>query len=296
MPFHMKLFIVFFWFLAWAFGSTPFEMPFVQAGDIAVITLDPILVTGSAHPTRLHRSTQSHTIVDHRDFSPLQYNRLFNILQQVPGVHLDERGKRGGINSIYLRGADPNFTLIMLDGIPLNDSTDQRSGSVDLPTIPMNQITRVEIVRGPLSVFYGPEAMASAINLGTDSHANESRVRLLAEGGRFDSRKAVIQGGGTVGPLSANLSYSHFCKEEQVGKDAFAQQAAICNFVLDSNANWDIRLTDEYAESTVRSFPGVSGGHSLALLRETEQRETQTFLTGLTASLGTPSCGSSRSF
>ena len=280
--------IVFFLFSIVILGTTPFSMNPVHADEPAVTTLDPILVTGSAHPTQLHRTTQSHSIITKKQYTPLQPNRLSNILQQIPGIHLDEMGGRGGISSIYLRGADPNFTLIMLDGIPLNDSTDQRGGSVDLSAIPIDQITRVEIVRGPLSAFYGSEAMAGAINLVTESHAKGSNIRVLVEGGRFDSRKGVVQGQGTLGPLSANLSYSHSRNEEQVEKDAFSQHAVGWNFAADSDSIWDIRLTGQYTDSSVRSFPEGSGGPRLALLRETEKRDTQTFLSGLTASLGSP--------
>lgn len=272
--------------LALCIGSL--GIPLVQADETAVPTLDPIIVTGTAHPTRLHRSTQSHTIVDFHDNASFQSNRLSSVLQQVPGIHLDEMGGRGGISSIYLRGADPNFTLIMLDGIPLNDSTDQRGGSVDLSIIPIDRITRVEIVRGPLSAFYGSEAMAGAINLVTDSHAENSTARILLEGGRFDSQKGLIQGQGTLGPLSANLSFSHSRNEEQVEKDAFAQQTLGWNLGLDPESHWDVRLTGNYAHSVVRSFPEGSGGSRFALLRETEKRETQAFVTGLTASLEAP--------
>jgi len=288
MPFYHRPFIVILYFFSLALCIGPFEIPLVQADETTIPTLDPILVTGSAHPTRLHRSTQSHTIVDHHDYSPLQPNRLYSILQQVPGVHLDEMGGRGGISSIYLRGADPNFTLVMLDGIPLNDSTDQRGGSVDLSTIPIDQITRVEIVRGPLSALYGSEAMAGAINLVTDSHTENPKGHLLLEGGQFDSRKGLIQGQGALGPLSANLSLSHSSNEEQVENDAFSQQAVGWNLGMDPGSYWDIRLTGQFAHSSVRSFPEGSGGPTFALLRETEKRETQAFLTGLTLALENP--------
>ena len=285
MSFDHRLFVVLVYCVSFAsvIGFIGFSL--VQADETAVPTLDPILVTGSAHPTRLHRTTQSYTIVDHKDFSSLQPNRPFNILQQVPGLHLDEMGSRGGISSIYLRGADPNFTLIMLDGIPLNDSTDQRGGSVDLSTIPIDQITRVEIVRGPLSALYGSEAMAGAINLVTESRAEDTSARVLIEGGRFDSRKGMIQGQGTVGPLSANLSFSHASNDEQVEKDDFSQQAVNWNIGLDPGSHWDLRLTGQYTDTSTRSFPEGSGGPTFALLQETEKRETQSFLTGLTATL-----------
>jgi outer membrane cobalamin receptor len=293
MAFNNKPIIVIVSIVSLALRIVLFSMNLVHAEEVSVPTLDPILVTGSAHPTRLHRRTQSHTILDHKKYSSFQPNRLTSVLQQIPGIHLDEMGSRGGISSVYLRGADPNFTLIMLNGIPLNDSTNQRGGSVDLSTIPIDQITRVDIVRGPLSAFYGSEAMAGAINLVTESQAEDSaansNIRVLIEGGRFDSQKGLIQGGGTVGPLSANLSFSHSRNEEQIEQDAFSQHAVGWNLGMDSDSDWDIRLTGQYAYSSVRTFPEGSGGPRLALLQKTEERKTQNFLTGLTASLGTPS-------
>ena len=127
----------------------------IQAEEPSVTTLDPIIVTGTANPTRLSHSTQSLTVIEREQYAPLHPNRLSSVLQQVPGLHIDEMGGRAGISSLYLRGADPNFTLIMLDGIPLNDATNQRGGSADLSTIPIDQIERVEIIRGPWRPFMG---------------------------------------------------------------------------------------------------------------------------------------------
>ncbi len=285
---HRNSFIVLLIGLTLLLEIGPFDKSLGRTEERPVPTLDPILVTGTAHPTRLHRSTQSYTVLDHHEFSLMQPNRLSSILQQIPAVHLDEMGPRGGLSSIYLRGADPNFTLIMLDGIPLNDSTDQRGGAVDLSTIPIDQVTRVEIVRGPLSAFYGSEAMAGAINLVTDSQKEDSKARVLLEGGRFDAQKGVLQGHTTLGPLSAQLSLSHASNEEQVEKDAFSQQAIGWNLGMNSGIQWNFRITGQYAHSSIRSFPEGSGGSTLALLRETEKRQTRTFLTGITASLESP--------
>jgi vitamin B12 transporter len=264
-------------------------LKFVQAQESSVTTLDPIVVTGSAHSTQIRQTTQSVTILKTEELAPLQPNRVTTMLQQVPGLHTDEMGGRSGISSLYLRGGDPNFTLIMLDGIPMNDSTNQRGGSVDLSTIPLNQIDRIEIVRGPLSAFYGSEAMAGAINLITKSGAQDPSIRVLGEGGRFDSLKGLLQAGGSVGPLSTNISLSHTQTGEQVEKDAFSMDSVGWNLGLQPDPNWDFRLTGQYTDSTVRSFPEGSGGPRLALLRETEQRKTQEFLAGFSASFVTPS-------
>lgn len=261
----------------------------VQAQESSVTTLDTMIVTGSAQPTQLHQSTQSVTILEAEQFVPLKPNRVTTILQQVPGLHTDEMSGRSGISSVYLRGADPNFTLIMLDGVPMNDSTNQRGGSVDLSTIPIDRIDRVEIVRGPLSAFYGSEAMAGAINLITKSASTAPSFRFLGEGGRFDYVKGLVQTGGSLGPLSANLSLSHTQNGEQIENDSFLMDSAGWNFSLQANPNFDIQLNGQYTDSTVRSFPEGSGGSELALLRETERRKTQEFLTGLSSSFHTPS-------
>ncbi|MEE8126382.1 MAG: TonB-dependent receptor [Nitrospirales bacterium] len=281
------LFRVFFSISLFAIGLYPLQP--VNAEDASVQTLDPIIVTGSAHPARLHESTQSVTILEKTQYSSLHSNRISNILQQVPGVYIDEMGGRGGISSLYLRGADPNFTLIMLDGIPLNDSTNQRGGSVDLSTIPFDQIERIEVVRGPLSAFYGSEAMAGAINLITTSDSHTPHIRLLGEGGRFNHLKGVVQAGGMLGPVSTNLSYTHAQNGEQVEKDKFSQDSVGWNFSMDTHPYWDLQLTGQYTDSTVRGFPEGSGGPRLALLQETEKRSTQEFLTGITAALASPS-------
>ncbi|MBA3964881.1 MAG: TonB-dependent receptor [Nitrospirales bacterium] len=261
----------------------------VQAQESSVTTLDTMIVSGSAQPTQPHQSTQSVTILNAEQFAPLQPNRVTTMLQQVPGLHTDEMSGRSGISSLYLRGADPNFTLIMLDGIPMNDSTNQRGGSVDLSTIPIDRIDRVEIVRGPLSAFYGSEAMAGAINFITKSASTAPSLRLLGEGGRFDYSKGLVQTGGSVGPLSTNISLSHTQNGEQIEKDSFSMDSAGWNFSLQTDSNVDMHLNGQYTDSTVRSFPEGSGGSEFALLRETERRKTREFLTGVSASFPIPS-------
>jgi outer membrane cobalamin receptor len=288
MEFYTKPFIVLLAFFSLTLEIDPFSMNPVRAEETAVILLDPILVTGSANPTRLSHSTQSITVIERKQYAPLQPNSLPSVLQQVPGLHIDEMRRRAGISSLYLRGADPNFTLIMLDGIPLNDSTNQRGGSVDLSTIPIDQIERMEIVRGPLSAYYGSEAMAGAINLITQSADTTSYLRLLGEGGRFDYLKGLVQAGGSLGPFFTNFSLSHAKNGEQIEDDRFSQTTAGWNVSLDTDPNWSIRWTGQYTDSAVRIFPEGSGGPRLALLRKTEKRETHEFLTGFTASLHSP--------
>jgi outer membrane cobalamin receptor len=72
------------------------------------------------------------TIITRGEIERQQAVTVSEILTQVPGLHVDESGARGGLSSVYIRGGDPNFTAIMIDGIPINDPTNARGGSVDL--------------------------------------------------------------------------------------------------------------------------------------------------------------------
>jgi outer membrane cobalamin receptor len=105
------------------------------------------------------------TVIPHQEIERLHISTLTEALHQVPGLHIDQTGARGGLSSAYIRGGDPNFTFVMIDGIPLNDPLSPRGGSVDLPSIDPLDVEHIDVVRGPLSPLYGSDAMSGAINL-----------------------------------------------------------------------------------------------------------------------------------
>ena len=82
-------------------------------------------------------------------------------------MHVDQVGGRGGTGSLYMRGADPNYTLVLVDGVRVNDPTNARGGSFDFSTLDMADVERVEIARGPYSAVYGGDALAGVINIVT---------------------------------------------------------------------------------------------------------------------------------
>jgi outer membrane cobalamin receptor len=123
----------------------------LAAQQTPALELDPVVVTAAAFPAQEGEVSANVTIITREEIERQQAVTLSEILTQVPGLHVDESGARGGLSSVYIRGGDPNFTTILIDGIPINDPTNARGGSVDLSTLAPEHIERIEIVRGPAS-------------------------------------------------------------------------------------------------------------------------------------------------
>jgi vitamin B12 transporter len=250
-----------------------------------VVELEPVVVTASALPQRPEDTSASVTTIGKDEIRRMQANRVAEVLSQIPGLHVDEMGSRGGISSVYIRGGDPNFTLIMIDGIPINDPMNPRGGSVDLSNLMPEHIDRIEIVRGPMSSLYGSDAMAGAINIITRRGKAETSYDFLAEGGSFGYVRGVLGTSGTLQRTKYAALFSFNRTDEQVKKDRFNTGSVAVNLDLLESKNLSLRLTNQYTKTATRAFPEGSGGPRLAILRDTEERETHEVVTGIHLSL-----------
>ena len=251
------------------------------AEQSSVTQLAPIIVSASALETPASQSPVNATVITRKEMKAQQAHRFSEILQQVPGLYVDEMGGRGGVTSLYLRGSDPNMTLVMIDGVPINDPTNPRGGSVDLSTLTPERIEQVEIIRGPLSARYGSEAVSGVINIITQSGEQESHQSLQLSGGRFGYTREVLQANGPIGPASYALSFSHTRNDEQVKDDRFALETVGWHLNWHDDMPVKLRLTGQFTHTASRAFPEGSGGPRFAFLRDTEKRNTYELVTGL---------------
>ncbi len=252
------------------------------AAEHDVEQLDPIIITATASPTTLSQTPAAVTVITREQIAQQHANRLSTILQQVPGVFVDEMGGRGGISSVYLRGGDPNFTLIMIDGIPINDPSNQRGGSVNLATLTPERIERIEIVRGPASIVYGSDAMAGAVNIITRKGQTDPEYRAVVEAGQLGYGRGVLQARGSVDGVLYSGSFAFTRNDEQVEGDRFQESTAGGNLGWSKDPSWNVQITGQYSHSEIRAFPEGSGGSRLSVLRTTERRLADEFLAGVT--------------
>jgi vitamin B12 transporter len=149
--------------------------------------------TVSARP--VDKASGSISIIDADEIAASQARSAADLLRSVPGLNLVSNGGRAGVSHAYLRGGDPNFTLVLLDGIPLNDPTEMQGGAVNLEELSTEMVDHVEIVRGPLCAFYGVSSLSGVVQLFTrKGAAGSTRASLGLEAGDASQRR----GYGTV--------------------------------------------------------------------------------------------------
>ncbi|MFA5057013.1 MAG: TonB-dependent receptor plug domain-containing protein, partial [Opitutaceae bacterium] len=108
---------------------------------------------------------------------------MVDALRGLPGVHIDQPGGPGGRSSLYLRGGEENYTIVLLDGVPVNNPTDSRGGGFDFGTLDAGEFATVEVVPGPVSARYGPDALSGVIKLTSDVLGAGDASRITAEAG-----------------------------------------------------------------------------------------------------------------
>ncbi|MBM4299710.1 MAG: TonB-dependent receptor, partial [Deltaproteobacteria bacterium] len=197
-------------------------------------------------------------------------------------IHIDQNGGRGGVASVYSRGADPNFTIVLVDGIQLNDPQNSRGGSFNLSNLDLAGIERIEIVRGPLASVYGSAAMGGVINIITQRGAAAPQGSVELSGGRFGYGRTGLTASGANGKIDYAVAAAYLSDGEPVEGSAFRNGTFNGKFSFAPSKNALVQLVSRFADSHSESFPDDSGGDRYAVRRQTDRRHEQQSTAGLT--------------
>lgn len=149
----------------------------------------PVVVTATSTPLALDRVPASVTVLDGASLRAQGLTHVAEALREVPGMAVVQSGSYGAPTSLFTRGAQNNYTKVLVDGVPLNDP----GGALDLGLLTLDDVERIEIVRGPASVLYGSDAVAGVVQIFT-------RHGTARPTGSFDA------GGGTYGSYDADAT------------------------------------------------------------------------------------------
>ena len=166
------------------------------------------IATGRAQPLR--RAPAVASVVTAEDISRIGATDLDEVMETVPGVHVSRNVQ--AYNPLYLiRGIYGQFnpqTLVLLDGMPLTTQFIGNRGN-GWAGMPLENIARVEVIRGPGSAMYGADAYSGVINLVTKQASDIAGTQVGARVGSFQSRSAWLQHGGKWGPWEVAASIQH---------------------------------------------------------------------------------------
>lgn len=126
--------------------------------------LHTVVVTATRTAQTQDQTLAAVTVIDRADIERLQPTTLADLLRGTPGLQLVNNGGPGEATSIFLRGTESDHVLVLVDGLKLGSAT---NGTASIQDIPVDQIERVEIVRGPFSSLYGSEAIGGVIQIFT---------------------------------------------------------------------------------------------------------------------------------
>jgi outer membrane cobalamin receptor len=216
------------------------------------------------------------SVLDAREIEAQASRSATEVVREVPGLNALSSGGRSGVTSAWVRGGDPNFTLVLLDGIPLNDATELQGGAVNLEELPASLVDHVEVVRGPLTAFYGTNALSGVIQLFTPRGGpGPLRASTGLEAGNADLRRAFgrLSGQAGRGGYAAGASWDE--ESHRVGDDRFRQLDLWGNADLALGGSGALALTGRFDDGTSEDYPDASGGpvYGDGLLRRIDHRD-----------------------
>lgn len=183
------------WLLILFFAVLP-----VWAEDDPII-IKEVVVSATKIETPIEEVASSVTVITEKDINKKQMRTIADALKNVPALDVVETG---GETSIFIRGANSGHTLILIDGVEMNDPVSTSRGYSYFSTITTDNIERIEIIRGPQSILYGSDAIGGVINIITKKGKGKPKIFVSTEAG---SRKTFKENAGVSGS-SKSVHYS----------------------------------------------------------------------------------------
>lgn len=172
-------------------------------------TLRPVVVTATRVPVSVEKSATSLSVLDREVITQQQYRSVNDALRDIPSLVVADRGSPGAVSGLFLRGAKTEQTSVLLDGVPLPMNL---AGSFNLETISLENIDRVEVVRGPMSGVHGGKTIGGVVNLITADGVGleKPETEIYAEGGSHNTYREGLSSRGAVGLFDYSLSFQRF--------------------------------------------------------------------------------------
>jgi len=240
-----------------------------------------IVVTANRVDQDARTVGQAITVIDRELIEARQNVSVADLLATTPGVTAVRNGGFGGVTSVFIRGASSDQTLVLIDGVRVNDPSSP-SGAYDFGNLQTANIDRIEVLRGANSVIWGSQAIGGVINIVTAPISDTLAVRAQGEYGENETGNIAGNIAFRTGPVRASFGGNWFstagisAQANNIERDASdhyqasgrVEVALIDNFGLDFRSLY----ARTYAEldgfnptSVSRQINGYAGAHATLL-------------------------------
>lgn len=186
-----------------------------------------IVVTAERNSQPLSDTPSSVSVITRQQIEAKKAFDIIDVLRLVPGVSIAQSGTRGRSTSIFTRGTNSNHTLVLVDGVRANSPLD---GRFDFGQIPVENIERIEVVRGPGSALYGSDAIGGVINLITRRGDEPLKTGGSVEFGNRDTNRQTFSANGAFGANRLSVTAFRRDTDGQFQNDDFRDNGLALRF------------------------------------------------------------------
>jgi len=169
------------------------------------INLEGIIVTASRMPQTGEAAIADVSIIDAEEIQRTGQSTLVELLARQPGIEITSSGGAGTISSIFMRGTNSGHVIVLIDGLRVDSAT---LGSTAFENLPVSQIDKVEILRGPASSLYGQDAIGGVIQIFTKKGSGDIKFNANFGYGSYSTARADAGVSGSINDTRFALSAS----------------------------------------------------------------------------------------
>jgi len=229
-----------------------------------------LVVTATRMETPGREVASSVTVITNEELVRTRRSTVLDALRDVVGLWVSQNGGPGATASLSIRGANNEHTLVLLDGVELNDPINP-SRSYDLAHLSLNLVEKVEVLRGPQSPLYGSDAMGGVINIITRKGRGRPRLVLSSSGGSYASWNGDFSLAGSSGraDYALGLSYARTAGFSAASdlypgnteKDGYRNLtlSGRLGFAVRKNIDLDVMVRSVFARTEIDNFGGPYG-------------------------------------
>lgn len=171
----------------------------------AVRRAEPVVVTATRSEEPLEQTGASVTVVPEEAMRVQEYRGVEEVLRTIPGIQVETSGSPGKLSTVRIRGANATQVQVLIDGVRVKSLT---SGDFDFADLTLDNIERIEVLRGPQSTLYGADAIGGVIHIITKRGQGPPSGFVDFEAGNYETFRERAGVSGSTGPWSYSLGVS----------------------------------------------------------------------------------------